>query len=116
VLLAEGLSLAEVARFRVARLEHPGVRDRGHPAPLLPLGAHAAHVLGYLGEARAEELAAPGLPTAWATGSGAAASSAPTMRRLRGEAGERVVVVDSRGVPVEEFGRRGSAGRASACG
>jgi penicillin-binding protein 2 len=105
VLLAENLSLHEVARFRVARLEHPEFEIETTQRRFYRLGSHAAHVLGYLGEVTAEELArAPGArrPGDWV---GRRGVERAYDARLRGENGERVVVVDSRGLPVEEFGR-----------
>ena len=106
VLLAENLSLPEVARFRVARLEHPEFEIEVTQRRFYRLGEHAAHVLGYLGEVSRDELAAdPGALHAgdWV---GRRGVERAYDRRLRGEDGERVVVVDSRGLPVEEFGRR----------
>lgn len=105
VLLAENLSLPEVARFLVARLEHPEFEIETSQRRFYRLGAHAAHVLGYLGEVTAEELAkASGVRRAgdWV---GRRGVERAYDARLRGENGERVVVVDSRGLPVEEFGR-----------
>jgi penicillin-binding protein 2 len=111
-LLAEDLSLPEVARFRVARLEHPEFEIEVTQRRFYRLGEHAAHVLGYLGEVSRDELAAE--PGALRSGDwvGRRGVERAYDRRLRGEDGERVVVVDSRGVPVEEFGRRlGRPGR-----
>jgi len=106
VLLAENLSLPQVARFRVARLEHPEFEVEVTQRRFYRLGQHAAHVLGYLGEASADDLehAAGGLkPGDWI---GRRGVERAYDRQLRGEDGERVVVVDSRGLPVEEYGRR----------
>jgi penicillin-binding protein 2 len=105
VLLAENLALPEVARFSVARLEHPEFEIEVTQRRFYRLGTHAAHVLGYLGEVSGEELArAPGARRAgdWVGRRGVERAYDD---RLRGENGERVVVVDSRGLPVEEFGR-----------
>lgn len=104
-LLAEGLSLGEVARFEVAELEHPEFDIEVAQRRLYRLGSHGAHVLGYLGEVRAEELSASG--EAYRSGDliGRRGIERAYERSLRGAAGERVVVVDSRGKPVEEFAR-----------
>ncbi len=105
VLLAEGLALNEVARFKVAALEHPEFEIAISHRRLYRLGSHAAHVLGYLGEVRAEEIAQP--LSAYRSGDlvGRRGVERAYDRRLRGEDGERVVVVDSRGQPMREFGR-----------
>jgi len=105
VLLAEGLTLAEVARFEVAELEHPEFEIAVSHRRLYRLGTHAAHVLGYLGEVRPEEIAQPLSPYRAGDLVGRRGVERAYDRRLRGEDGERVVVVDSRGQPVREFGR-----------
>jgi penicillin-binding protein 2 len=104
-LVAEGLDLPQVARFRVAELEHPEFAIEVGHRRLYRLGSHAAHVLGYLGEVRAEELAQSA--SVYRSGDlvGRRGVERAYDRRLRGEDGERVVVVDSRGRSVEEFGR-----------
>ena len=105
VLLGEGLTLDQVARFEVEQLAHPEfVVDVSHRR-LYRLGEQAAHVLGYLGEARPEELADPlkGLKSGdWV---GRRGIELEYDAKLRGEDGERVVVVDSHGQSVEELGR-----------
>ncbi len=105
VLLAEGLSLAEVARFEVAELEHPEFDIEIAQRRLYRLGRHGAHVLGYLGEVRPEELARPRSPYRAGDLVGRRGVELAYDERLRGTAGERIVVVDSRGRPVEEFAR-----------
>jgi len=105
VLLAESLTFPEVARFRVEELEHPEFDVEVTHRRVYRLGTHAAHVLGYLGEARPEELARPdaGLePGDWVGRRGVEHIYDAS---LRGEDGERTVVVDSRGLPVREYGR-----------
>ena len=104
-LLAESLSLPEVARFRVAQLEHPEFEIDVTHRRFYRLGAHAAHVLGYLGEVREEEVRVE--PAIYRPGDWIGRRGVERVhdRQLRGERGERVVVVDSRGFPVEEFGR-----------
>lgn len=105
VLLAEGLTLPEAARFRVAELEHPEFEIQVTHRRLYRLGSHAAHVLGYLGEVRAEEIARPQSPYRSGDQIGRRGVERAYDRRLRGQAGEQVVVVDSRGRPVEQLGR-----------
>jgi penicillin-binding protein 2 len=103
VLLAENLTFDEIARFRVAELEHPEFDVEATHRRVYRLGSHAAHVLGYLGEARPEEIAAAGLGLGdWI---GRRGVERAYDARLRGEDGERIVVVDSRGQPIEEQGR-----------
>ena len=106
VLLGERLALEQVARFRVEELAHPEFVVEVSHRRFYRLGLHAAHVLGYLGEARAEEVADPaaGLKAGdWVGRRGIERTYDP---RLRGADGEQVVVVDSRGQPVEELGRQ----------
>jgi penicillin-binding protein 2 len=106
VLLAEGLSLPEVARFRVALLERPEFEVEVAQRRFYRLGSHAAHVLGYLGEVRPEELQRA--PDRLRAGDWIGRRGVESVydEHLRGVPGERVVVVDNRGFPVEEFGRR----------
>jgi penicillin-binding protein 2 len=106
VLIAEGLSLPEVARFRVTQLEHPEFEIAVEPRRFYRLGPHGAHVLGYLGEVQAGELAAE--PERYRPGDwvGRRGVERAYDRRLAGERGERIVVVDSRGFPVDELERR----------
>jgi penicillin-binding protein 2 len=106
VLFAENLSLAEVARFQLARLEHPEFEVEVGQRRFYRLGAQAAHLLGYLGEVNAEELAAPATPYRAGDWVGRRGVELAYDRALRGADGERIVVVDSRGLPIEEFGRR----------
>ena len=103
VLLAEGLGFPEVARFRLSELEHPEFDVEVTHRRLYRLGSQAAHVLGYLGEARPEEI----LPGALKSGDwvGRRGVERAYDRSLRGEDGERIVVVDSRGLAIEEHGR-----------
>ena len=105
VLLGEGLTLDQVARFEVEQLAHPEfVVDVTHRR-LYRLGVQAAHVLGYLGEARPEELADSQKGLKIGDWVGRRGVELEYDARLRGEDGERVVVVDSHGQSVEELGR-----------
>ncbi len=105
VLLAEGLTLDQVARFEVEQLAHPEFAIDVSHRRLYRLGVQAVHILGYLGEAGPEELANPmkGLKSGdWV---GRRGVELRYDAKLRGEDGERVVVVDSHGQSVEELGR-----------
>jgi len=105
-LLAEGLSLSEVARFEVERLEHPEFDVEVTQRRFYRLGTYAAHVLGYLGEVDAADLARPDSPYRAGEWIGRRGIERAYEPQLRGLSGERVVVVDSRGLQVEEYGRR----------
>ncbi|MCZ7652396.1 MAG: penicillin-binding protein 2 [Thermoanaerobaculia bacterium] len=105
VLLAEGLALDEVTRFEVARLEHPEFAVEVTHRRLYRFGPQAAHLLGYLGEVTEEELTRePGrfAPGDWVGRRGIERAFDEV---LRGQDGERVVVVDSRGQLVDEYRR-----------
>lgn len=112
VLLAEDLSLAEVARFSVETFEHPEFEIEVGHLRLYRHGPLTAHVLGYLGEATEEELrqAQQGLRVRDLVGRRGIEKSRD--QTLRGEDGERVVVVDSRGRLRDEYdSREASSGR-----
>ena len=102
VLLAENLTLAQVAHFGVAGLEHPEFEvEVGH----LRLYRHSdqtAHVLGYLGEASEKDAPAAGSPLLPGEMQGRKGVEARYDGDLRGRNGARVVVVDSRGRLLEE--------------
>ncbi len=106
VLLAEGLTLGEVARFRVERLEHPEFEVEVTQRRFYRLGSYAAHALGYLGEVSVDELRQEGNRLKAGDWIGRRGVERAYDAQLRGQDGERIVVVDSRGLPVEEFGRR----------
>ncbi len=101
VLLAENLTLSQVARFGVASLEHPEFDvEVGH----LRLYRHSdqtAHVLGYLGEASEHDVV-PGGTVLSGEMLGKKGVEARYDAELRGKNGARVVVVDSRGRLLEE--------------
>ena len=102
VLLAENLTLAQVAHFGVAGLEHPEFEvEVGH----LRLYRHSdqtAHVLGYLGEASEHETPPAGPQLLPGEMLGKKGVEARYDGDLRGTNGARVVVVDSRGRLLEE--------------
>jgi penicillin-binding protein 2 len=105
VLLAENLSLAEVARLGVEALEYPEFEVEVQQTRLYRHREQTAHVIGYIGEATPEEIerfpgtVAPGDVT------GKKGIEKRYDALLRGKDGERVVVVDSRGELLREYGR-----------
>jgi len=112
VLLAENMSLEQVAKFRAVSLEHPefevvtrGVRFYRH-------GPLTAPILGYLGEVSEKELAQPGESYVAGDLVGRRGVERVYDRSLRGRDGEREVVVDSHGRARESFEREpATAGR-----
>ena len=103
VLVAENLSLAQVARFELADLEHPEFDIEVEQVRLYRHRDQAAHLLGYIAEASPDELESEGYRRGQLVGRrGVEREYEDT---LRGHDGERVVVVDHRGRPVEEYGR-----------
>lgn len=105
VLIAEDLSLAQVARLELADLKHPEFEIEVEQVRLYRHREQAAHVLGYIGEIGPDQLLREG---EYRRGElvGRRGIERRYERRLRGRDGRRVVVVDSRGRPVEEYGRR----------
>jgi penicillin-binding protein 2 len=104
VLLADSLSLSEVARIAAGNLEHPEFEiDVGH-LRLYRHGEITAHVLGYLGEVSERDLRRPDSPYRSGDVVGRRGIELVFDQELRGEKGERQVVVDSRGKTREEFG------------
>jgi penicillin-binding protein 2 len=104
VLLAESLSLSQVARFSAQALEQPEFEIRVGHLRLYRQGELTAHVLGYVGEVtEADVRRAEGrLQVGDLVGRRGVEKSYDDL--LRGVDGERVVVVDSRGQPREEHG------------
>jgi penicillin-binding protein 2 len=104
VLLAESLSLSQVARFSTQALEQPEFEIRVGHLRLYRQGELTAHVLGYVGEVTESDVRAAGgrLQVGDLVGKRGVEKSYDD--RLRGVDGERVVVVDSRGQPREEHG------------
>ncbi len=106
VLLAENLTLSQVARLGVEGLEYPEFEVEVQHLRLYRHREQTAHVLGYLGEATEKEIeAAQGL---YEPGDlvGKKGIEQTYDRILRGKDGERAVVVDSRGRLLDEYGRR----------
>lgn len=103
VLVAQDLSLGQVARFEVKRLEHPEFEIDVRHLRLYRHGPQTSHVLGYLGEASPAEIAASdGL---YEPGDlvGKEGVEKSYDLHLRGDEGERVVVVDSRGQVLDQY-------------
>ena len=106
VLVGENLTLAQVARIGVASLEYPEFDVEVQHLRLYRHGAQTAHVLGYLGEVAPEEVdRSEGALTA-GDQVGKKGLEKTYDAALRGKDGERVVVVDSRGELLREYGRR----------
>ncbi|MCY3972540.1 MAG: penicillin-binding protein 2 [Acidobacteria bacterium] len=96
VLLAEELELNQVARFEVSVLEHPEFEVSASRRRLYRYSDQTAHLLGYLSEpTAAEQDRDPTLVAADMIGRSGVERLRD--RALRGTAGERTVVVDSRG-------------------
>lgn len=109
--VASDLTLAQVGRFEAKRLEHPEFEIDVRHLRLYRHGPRTAHVLGYLGEVSPAEIEAhegvyePGDLV------GKKGVERSYDRHLRGDDGERVAVVDSRGRVLEEYRReRAEAG------
>ncbi len=96
VLLAEDLELNQVARFEVAIPEHPEFAVVATRRRLYRYGDQTAHLLGYLSEPTAGE---QDRDRTLVAGDRIGRSGVERLRdrTLRGTAGERTVVVDSRG-------------------
>ncbi len=103
ILIAENLSLSEVARFSAEKLEHPEFDIEVGHLRVYRHGPLTAHLLGYLGEVTEADLSAP--ESAYEPGdlAGKRGIERAFEGRLRGNDGERVVVVDSRGRPRNEY-------------
>ncbi|HXT51383.1 MAG TPA: penicillin-binding protein 2 [Thermoanaerobaculia bacterium] len=100
-LIAENLTLAQVARFELAALEHPEFETDVQQLRLYRHREQTAHVLGYLAEAGPQDLATGEYQRGDMIGRrGIESQFEPS---LRGKDGQRVVVVDSRGRAVDEF-------------
>lgn len=105
VLLAENLTLSEVARIGVEGLKYPEFEVEVQHLRLYRHREQTAHLLGYLGEASQEEI--EGANGAYQPGDlvGKKGIEQTYDTHLRGADGERVVVVDSRGKLLKEYGR-----------
>ncbi len=105
--LAEDLSLSELARFEVQRLEYPEFEITTDQLRLYRYAHQTSHILGYLGEVSDQELeiAVADPRASYKPGDlvGKKGVELQYERLLRGADGEQVVVVDSRGQTIEEF-------------
>lgn len=104
VLLAEGLSLTQVTRFEVKRLEHPEFDVEVRHQRLYRHGVQTAHVLGYLGEVSEREIENGDGNFELGDLVGKRGIEQYYDAKLRGIDGERVVVVDSRGQVLDKAG------------
>ncbi|HKI01827.1 MAG TPA: penicillin-binding protein 2 [Thermoanaerobaculia bacterium] len=105
VLVAENLTLSEVARLGVEGLKYPEFEVEVQHLRLYRHREQTAHLLGYLGEASQEEIAAANGVYQPGDMVGKKGIEQTYDTHLRGTDGERVVVVDSRGELLEEYGR-----------
>lgn len=103
--LAANLTLSEVARVNAANLEHPEFEIEVRQRRFYRYGPQTAHVLGYLGEVSERELERDGSPYQPGDQVGRKGLEAAYDLRVRGHDGQRIVVVDSRGRSLEEYGR-----------
>ncbi len=103
--IAEGLTLTQLARFEVEHLEHPEFEIEVEHLRLYRQAHQTAHLLGYLGEVTQADLARPDTPYRPGDLIGKKGLEGLYEQYLRGDTGERVVVVDSRGQLIEEFDR-----------
>ncbi len=103
ILIAESLSLSQVARFSAERLEHPEFDIEVGHLRVYRHGPLTAHVLGYLGEVTREDLEAEDSGYEPGDLAGRRGVERAFEGRLRGLDGERVVVVDSRGRPRDDY-------------
>lgn len=103
VLLAENLSLSEVARIEALSFEYPEFEIEVQHLRLYRHLAQTSHVLGYLGEVTEEEIERS--DGAYSAGNlvGKKGIEQTYDAKLRGRDGERVMVVDSRGKSLREF-------------
>ncbi|MBW8878282.1 MAG: penicillin-binding protein 2 [Acidobacteria bacterium] len=106
VLVAENLSLSQVARLGVEGYEYPEFEVEVQHLRLYRHREQTAHILGYLGEASLEDIAHSkgGLGVGDMVGKKGIEQTYDA--ELRGQDGGRVVVVDSRGELLEEYGRK----------
>ena len=103
ILIAENLSLSQVARFSVTALEHPEFEIEVGHLRLYRYGPTTAHLLGYLGEVTENELARPDSTYRGGDLVGRKGIEQAFNKDLRGEDGERIIIVDSRGRPKEDY-------------
>ncbi len=103
VLIAENLSLSQVARLSVVALEHPEFEIEVGHLRLYRYGPTTAHLLGYLGEVSERELAESNGLYRSGDQIGRKGVEEAYDDHLRGVDGERIVVVDSHGRRKEDY-------------
>ena len=105
VRLAGGLTLEQTARLQVEALEHPGLEIEVGQRRLYRHRYQTAHILGYLGEVEESQLEADDSTYRPGDLVGKKGLEKGYESLLRGDRGEQLVVVDSRGRRVEEIDR-----------
>ncbi|MGB5343459.1 MAG: penicillin-binding protein 2 [Thermoanaerobaculia bacterium] len=105
ILIAEALSLSEVAAIEVAALEFPEFAVEVGHLRLYRNGPITAHTLGYLGEVSQRDLASGASSLKPGDLVGRKGVELAFDESLRGADGQRAVIVDSRGRFKEEYGR-----------
>lgn len=105
VLLAEHLTLEQVAEVSARGREFPEFEVEVQNLRLYRHGPQTAHVLGYLGEVTQSEVERSDGSYAVGDLVGKRGIEQVFDKVLRGRDGERVVVVDSRGKLLDEYGR-----------
>jgi penicillin-binding protein 2 len=106
VLLAENMTLAQVARIGVKGLEYPEFEVEVQQSRLYRHREQTAHVIGYIGEATPAEIEGANGLVALGDVTGKKGIERRYDAVLRGKDGDRVVVVDSRGELLREYGRQ----------
>jgi len=104
VAIRSNLSMDEVARFELEKHDFPGLEVNATLTRSYPLGAHASHVIGYVGGINEEDLSArpegtfDGLSQIGKTGVERAQEDI-----LRGDPGERLFEANAYGRPLREL-------------
>ena len=101
--LATHLDLVEVARFRVEQLEHPEFEVAAEHLRLNRHAHYTAHLMGYLGRVTKKDLATQESVVRRDDLLGRQGVEGRYEDHLRGERGEQLVVVDSRGRLIEKL-------------
>lgn len=105
ILLAENLSLTQVAQLSAFELEYPEFEIEAGHRRLYRHGPQTAHVLGYVGQVSASELEQRHGDVRAGDLVGKRGVERAFDRSLRGVDGERVRIVDSRGRTRDQFTR-----------
>ncbi|MGB3561457.1 MAG: penicillin-binding protein 2 [Thermoanaerobaculia bacterium] len=102
ILVAEDLTLSDVAKFSASALEHPEFEIDVTHLRLYRFGRIAAHALGHLGQVSEADLKRSESPYRVGDLVGKSGVEHSYDIDLKGRDGERVVIVDSRGRLLEE--------------